>query len=121
MADRREAVGRDEGELGTLRSTVRKLAAVQAWHGIPLRYRPVPVVPVFIRGTYEAMPRGRFLRRLEQVTVSFGEPVDPDGLQIARADGPGRARACCGAWRTLTARGGLRSLENSSLSITAVV
>jgi hypothetical protein len=23
------------------------------------------------------MPRGRFLRKLEKVTVTFGEPVDP--------------------------------------------
>jgi long-chain acyl-CoA synthetase len=42
-----------------------------------LSYYPLPVVPVFIRGTYEAMPRGRFLRRLEQVTVAFGELIDP--------------------------------------------
>ena len=42
-----------------------------------LSYYPVPVVPVFIRGTYEAMPRGRFFLRLEQVTVAFGEPIDP--------------------------------------------
>ena len=51
--------------------------------GILLSYYPVPVVPVFIRGTYEAMPRGKFLRRLEQATVSFGEPVDPGGLDEA--------------------------------------
>jgi hypothetical protein len=25
------------------------------------------------------MPRGRFLRRLENVTVTFGEPFDPRG------------------------------------------
>jgi long-chain acyl-CoA synthetase len=105
-----------EGE----RSPSGSLQPFKPGMGILLSYYPVPVVPVFIRGTYEAMPRGRFLRRLEQVTVSYGEPVDPDGLQIARADGPGRARACCGAWHTLTARGGLRSLENSSPSITAV-
>ncbi len=43
--------------------------------------QPVPVVPVFIRGTHEAMPRGTFLRRLEKVTVFFGEPVDPIGLE----------------------------------------
>jgi len=41
----------------------------------------VPVVPVFIRGTYEAMPRGKFLRRFEQVTVTFGEPFDPRSFQ----------------------------------------
>ena len=42
-----------------------------------LEHYPVTVVPVFIRGTYEAMPRGRFLRRLKKVNVSFGEPFDP--------------------------------------------
>jgi long-chain acyl-CoA synthetase len=42
-----------------------------------LNHYPVPVVPVFIRGTYEAMPRGSFLRRLEQVTVTFDEPLPP--------------------------------------------
>jgi long-chain acyl-CoA synthetase len=47
--------------------------------GMLLDHYPVPVVPVFIRGTYEAMPRGRFLRRLENVTISFGEPFDPRG------------------------------------------
>ena len=45
--------------------------------GMLLDHYPVPVVPVFIHGTYEAMPRGRFLRRLENVTVTFGVPFDP--------------------------------------------
>jgi len=45
--------------------------------GMLLSYYPVPIIPVFIRGTYEAMPRGKFLQRLEQVTVIFGEPFDP--------------------------------------------
>ena len=48
--------------------------------GLLLSYYPVPVVPVFIRGTYESMPRGKFLQRLEQVTVTFGEPFDPRSL-----------------------------------------
>ena len=38
-----------------------------------LSYYPVPVVPVLISGTYEAMPR--VLRRLAQVAVTFGEPL----------------------------------------------
>jgi long-chain acyl-CoA synthetase len=49
--------------------------------GMLLSHYPVPVVPAFIRGTFEAMPRGRFLRRLEKVTVTFGAPVDPLGLE----------------------------------------
>jgi len=68
-----------EGE----RSPSGSLQPFKPGMGILLSYYPVPVVPVFIRGTYEAMPRGRFLRRLEQVTVSFGEPVDPDDLDEA--------------------------------------
>src|SRR5918995_1557939 len=50
--------------------------------GMLLSYYPVPVIPVFIRGTYQAMPRGKLLRRLEQITVTFGEPLashDYDG------------------------------------------
>jgi long-chain acyl-CoA synthetase len=62
-----------EGE----RSPTGSLQPFKPGVGMLLSYYPVPVVPVFIRGTYEAMPRGKFLRRLEQVTVIFGEPFDP--------------------------------------------
>src|ERR671910_915470 len=61
-----------EGE----RSPTGTLQPFKPGVGILLSYCPVPVVPVFIRGTFEAMPRGQFLRRLEQVTVTFGEPFD---------------------------------------------
>jgi long-chain acyl-CoA synthetase len=64
-----------EGE----RSRTGNLQQFKPGVGMLLAHYPVPVVPVFIRGTYEAMPRGRFLRRLEKVTVSFGEPFDPSG------------------------------------------
>jgi long-chain acyl-CoA synthetase len=49
-----------------------------------LDHYPVPVVPVYIRGTYEAMPRGRFLRRFEKVTVTFGEPFHLDRVATSR-------------------------------------
>jgi long-chain acyl-CoA synthetase len=62
-----------EGE----RSPTGNLQPFKPGVGMLLSYYPVPVVPVFIRGTYEAMPRGRFVRRLEKVTVTFGEAVDP--------------------------------------------
>jgi long-chain acyl-CoA synthetase len=61
-----------EGE----RSPTGSLQPFKPGVGMLLSYYPVPVVPVFFRGTYEAMPRGQFLRRLEQVTVTFGEPFD---------------------------------------------
>jgi long-chain acyl-CoA synthetase len=65
-----------EGE----RSRTGSLQPFKPGVGMLLDHYPVPVVPVFIRGTYEAMPRGRFLRRLEKVTVTFGEPFDPRAL-----------------------------------------
>src|SRR5215210_2653605 len=65
-----------EGE----RSETGRLQPFKPGVGMLLNYYPVPVVPAFIRGTYEAMPRGRFLRKLEKVTVTFGQPVNPLGL-----------------------------------------
>ena len=47
------------------------------------RYCPVTVVPVFIRGSYEGMPRGRVLRRFQKATVGFGETLDPRDLDGA--------------------------------------
>ena len=65
-----------EGE----RSPTGSLQPFKPGVGLLLSYYPVPVVPVFIHGTYEAMPRGKFLRRLEQVRIAFGEPFDPCGF-----------------------------------------
>jgi long-chain acyl-CoA synthetase len=65
-----------EGE----RSRTGSLQPFKPGVGMLLEYYPVPVVHVFVRSTYEAMPRGRYLRRLEKVTVSFGEPFDPRSL-----------------------------------------
>jgi long-chain acyl-CoA synthetase len=73
-----------EGE----RSRTGSLQPFKPGVGMLLSYHPVPVVPVFIRGTYEAMPRGRFLKRLPEVTVTFGAPMDPLGLDGGSASGP---------------------------------
>jgi long-chain acyl-CoA synthetase len=71
-----------EGE----RSPTGSLQPFKPGVGMLLSYYSVPVVPVFFRGTYEAMPKGRFLRTLEQVTVAFGEPIDPSTFhEIARS------------------------------------
>jgi long-chain acyl-CoA synthetase len=58
-----------EGE----RSPTGSLQPFKTGVGMMLSYYPVPVVPVLISGTYEAMPR--VLRRLAQVAVTFGEPL----------------------------------------------
>lgn len=38
-----------------------------------------PVVPAYIKGTYEALPPGAWLPRLHPVTVTYGAPIDFSG------------------------------------------
>ncbi len=42
-----------------------------------------PVVPTYISGTFEAMPRGRRWPRRRPIRVVFGAPVTADGLEAA--------------------------------------
>jgi long-chain acyl-CoA synthetase len=48
--------------------------------GLLLERFDIPVVPVFIRGTEDAMPVGRALPRPKKVSVRFGPPVSGDEL-----------------------------------------
>lgn len=48
----------------------------------------VRVVPAFIQGTFEAMPRGRRMPRLRPVRVRFGRPLDPRELGVAEGRAP---------------------------------
>lgn len=44
---------------------------------------PVPVVPLCIEGTFEALPRGRHVPRCHPIKLLFGPPIDPaflDGI-----------------------------------------
>lgn len=40
----------------------------------------VPVLPVYVSGTHEAMPRGASKIRPSKITVNFGDVVDPETL-----------------------------------------
>ena len=46
-----------------------------------LEHSRVPVVPVILHGTREAMPPGRVLPRPKKVTVEFGRPLEVDDLE----------------------------------------
>jgi long-chain acyl-CoA synthetase len=48
--------------------------------GIVLEHYQVPVVPVYIQGTSEALPEGRTLPRLKPITITFGKACDPSEL-----------------------------------------
>jgi long-chain acyl-CoA synthetase len=63
------------------RSPTGELQPFKPGIGMLLDRYPVPVVPVFIRGTHEAMPPGRVWVRPKKVTVFFGEPLDPRELE----------------------------------------
>jgi long-chain acyl-CoA synthetase len=65
-----------EGE----RSPDGKLQPFKPGIGMLLNHFRVPVVPVSIRGTYEAMPRGKALVRPAKITVVFGQPLDVQDL-----------------------------------------
>ena len=45
--------------------------------GMMLTKTGAPVIPVAIMGTYEVLPRHRFLPRRHPITVRFGEPICP--------------------------------------------
>ncbi|MGE0822071.1 MAG: AMP-binding protein [Candidatus Binatia bacterium] len=69
------------------RSHTGKLEHFQAGIGLVLQAHPVPVVPVHISGTYEALPYGQWRPRVQPITVTFGPPINPDELlQLAGPD-----------------------------------
>ena len=63
------------------RSVSGRLQPFKPGLGVLLKYFDVPVVPVFIQGTHEAMPPGRLLPRLKPLTIVFGEPVNARDLE----------------------------------------
>ena len=76
--------------------------------GMLLNHFQVPVVPVSIHGTYEAMPRGRALVRPAKVTLVFGEPLDVRAL-VEQQDEDGRGDLILQALRDHVAKLGDRS------------
>jgi long-chain acyl-CoA synthetase len=63
------------------RSHTGELLPFKPGIGMLLDRYPVPVVPVSINGTHEAMPPGKTWIRPKNVTVAFGEPLDPGELE----------------------------------------
>jgi long-chain acyl-CoA synthetase len=60
--------------------------------GMLLERFPVPVVPVAIRGAFEAMPPGQRIPRPGRLSVRFGEPLDPRELERQGKGEDGAAR-----------------------------
>ncbi len=62
------------------RSHTGELQPFRPGIGMLLDRFAVPVVPVCIRGTYEAMPPGKVWPRPGKIMVAFGKPLDPREL-----------------------------------------
>ena len=85
------------------RSADGELQPFKAGIGMLLdRYR-VPVIPVSIRGSYEAMPPGKALPRPRGISVVFGKPLDPNDLE-REGDGEEPRDRIVGALRESIAR-----------------
>ncbi len=62
------------------RSTTGELLPFKPGMGMLLDHFRVPVVPVSIQGTFEALPHDRFWPRFVPITVTFGAPCSPCDL-----------------------------------------
>lgn len=49
--------------------------------GILAKELRVPLIPTYIEGTLDVLPRGKWLPRLKKVTVTFGKPLTPEDIQ----------------------------------------
>src|SRR5439155_27248827 len=67
-----------EGE----RSPDGKLQDFKPGIGMLLEKFPVCLIPVFIHGTREALPPGKFFPRLRSIRLVFGKPLD--ALELKR-------------------------------------
>jgi long-chain acyl-CoA synthetase len=63
------------------RSHTGELQPFRPGIGVLLNRFPVPVVPVFIRGTHEAMPPGKAWPRPKKLAITFGKPLDARELE----------------------------------------
>jgi long-chain acyl-CoA synthetase len=65
------------------------------------RYR-VPVVPAYIRGAYEALPRGRTWPTFTRLAIEFGQPVSPDDF-LRQGEGEPQERIRRGLYERVAA------------------
>lgn len=63
------------------RSPTGELQPFKPGIGLVLDHFRTPVVPIFVEGSYEALPRERLWPRLRRITVWFGEPITTDDLE----------------------------------------
>ncbi|CAI5947599.1 unnamed protein product, partial [Closterium sp. NIES-64] len=74
------------------RSLTGSLQPFKSGVGLLAEQLDVPVVPVCVKGTFEALPKGRTIPLRRRVTVEFGRPLDvQEYLQVAQVAPPDAA------------------------------
>jgi long-chain acyl-CoA synthetase len=85
LRDRHNLVWYPEGG----HSRTGELQPLKPGIGLLLEHDPVPVVPVHLDGTRDALPPGRILPRPGRIRIAFGRPLDPRELERkGRGDRP---------------------------------
>jgi long-chain acyl-CoA synthetase len=78
------------------RSPDGTLKTFQPGIGLILTAHPVPVIPVRLEGTFEALPRGARWPRRRRIRILFGAPLAP-GTLAGPSQGPDRYREMAAA------------------------
>ena len=68
------------------RTRTGKLQAFKPGIGVLALELDTPILPVHLRGTFEALPKGRRVPRPTQVSVRFGPAVDVSALRVRKLD-----------------------------------
>ena len=65
------------------RSPDGKLQPLEGGVGLIAAHAKATILPVFVKGTYEAMPPGTCLVKPRKITVTFGKPItfDPEAYK----------------------------------------
>jgi len=85
------------------RSQDGTLRPFQPGIGLILTAHPVPVVPVLIKGSFEALPPGAWWPRRRRITIIFGRALNP-GTLAGQSEGADRYRQIAAALHDHVAR-----------------
>ncbi|MGE0684116.1 MAG: 1-acyl-sn-glycerol-3-phosphate acyltransferase, partial [Candidatus Binatia bacterium] len=87
------------------RSRNGKLQQFRPGIGLILQARPVPLVPVWIAGAYEALPYGQRWPRRRRITITFGASLAPEKFQHLGKEEKGHERIADAVYNAVAALG----------------
>ena len=67
------------------RSITGELQEFRSGLGLLSYEAQVPIIPVYIKGSYQALPKGQNFPRPSSISVSFGSPIRPTANDILKS------------------------------------